>query len=228
MPFFDSAQDKILVIAGHLQTLSQLQLLANNRHNTFGVTKPPTPWNVQKVTQIKCPLQSQSLPIQSSSQSPKGCFKHRYLQRRQNPKASSLLNASQPLYVCWYQSINTKNSRIQHRFSRKCCYFNTPNPRTSISLEKTYRVQKNGNNGATELLTRNTARPHLCPFKHWLTIIDRFHRLVSESVTNRPLAVYKDNRNGKVLNICSNDSKKTMQMVVKLKYRHTNQKNVNW
>ena len=85
-------------------------------------------------------------------------------------------------------------------------------------------MQKNAHNGGTKLLARNTANQHLCSVEIWLDIIDQFHRLVGKSVTDRPLAVYKDTKNCRVLNIYSKDSKKVMQMVVKLKYGYTNQK----
>ena len=91
-------------------------------------------------------------------------------------------------------------------------------PKSDFFVKKRYRVQKNGDNGAKKLHARNRAHPHLCNVKHWLAIIDRFCRLVGKSVTNRPLAVYRDERTSKVLHICSNDLLKTMQMVVKLEY----------
>ena len=94
-------------------------------------------------------------------------------------------------------------------------------PRSVFYVQKRYHVQKNGDNGATKLHARNTKHPNLCNVTHWLTIVDRFIRLVGESVNDRPLAIYNDDKTGKILNICSNDSKKTMQMVVKLEYGYT-------
>ena len=88
--------------------------------------------------------------------------------------------------------INPQTSAIQH-------------PQIVFFVDKTYQLQKNGDNDITKLLARNTSYPHLCPVKHWLTITDHFHRLVGKSVTDCPLAIYKDGRNGKVLNICSNN-----------------------
>jgi len=68
------------------------------------------------------------------------------------------------------------------------------NQKTAFFVEKKYRVQKNGHNGETKLLARNTAHPHLCSVKNRLDIINRFRRLVGKSVTNCPLAIYKDKK----------------------------------
>ena len=76
--------------------------------------------------------------------------------------------------------------------------------------EKCYRVQKNGQNGEKKKLARNKTHPHLCPVEDWLDIVERFLRLVGPDVTDRPLAIYKCDKTKKILNICSDDSKKLM------------------
>ena len=100
-------------------------------------------------------------------------------------------------------------------------------PTLVFYVQKRYRIQKNGDNGAEKLHARNRKHPHLCNVTHWLAIVDRFIRLVGESVNDRPLAIYKDDKTGKILNICSNDSKKTMQMVVKLEYGYTEKEDLD-
>ena len=88
-------------------------------------------------------------------------------------------------------------------------------------IEKCYRMQKNEQNGEKRKLARNAKFPHLCPVEDWLDIVERFLRLLGLTVTDQPLAIYKCVKTNKVLNICSNDSKKLMQKIVSTTYNIT-------
>ena len=79
-------------------------------------------------------------------------------------------------------------------------------------------MQKNGYNGEKRKLARNKQFPHLCPVEDWLDIVEQILRLLGPTVTDRPLAIYKCEKSNKVLNICSNDSKKLMQKIVRTTY----------
>ena len=93
--------------------------------------------------------------------------------------------------------------------------------------EKCYRMQKNGYNGEKRKLARNKQFPHLCPVEDWLDIVDRFLRLLGPTVTDRPLAIYKCEKSNMILNICSNDSKKLMQKIVRTTYEITDKAELN-
>ena len=92
-------------------------------------------------------------------------------------------------------------------FTKKCC-----------------RWQKNGEHGIKCKLTQNTSHLHLCPVKNWLDIIERFLRLVNQTVRDQLLAIYKCEQTKKVPNICFDDSKKLMQYIVRKTYNITDKK----
>ena len=76
-------------------------------------------------------------------------------------------------------------------------------------------------------LAWNKTHPHLCPVEDWLDIVERFLRLVGPAVTDRPLAIYKCEKTKKILNICSDDSKKLMRLIVRKTYDITDKKELN-
>ena len=94
-------------------------------------------------------------------------------------------------------------------------------------MELTFRVQKNGKNGEVKRFARNHRSPFMDQVKHWITILERFARLVGLEHKSRPLAIYYDYAKGKVLNICSDDSKSILQNIVRLEYGITDPKELS-
>ena len=93
--------------------------------------------------------------------------------------------------------------------------------------QKCYCIQKNNKNSQKKKLGWNKTHPHLGPVKDWLDIVDRFLRLVGPTVTDRPLAIYKCEKTKKILNICTDDSKKLMRFIVQKTYDITNKKELS-
>ena len=87
--------------------------------------------------------------------------------------------------------------------------------------KKFYRMQKNGYNGGKHKLPWNKQFLHLCPVEDWLDIVERFLCLLGPTVTHRPLAIYKCEKSNKFFNICSDNSKKLMQKIVRTTYEIT-------
>lgn len=94
-------------------------------------------------------------------------------------------------------------------------------------VELTFRVQKNGKNGEVKRFARNHRSPFMDQITHWITILERFSRLVGLEDKTRPLAIYYDYAKGKVLNICSDDSKSILQNIVRLEYGITDPKELS-
>ena len=84
----------------------------------------------------------------------------------------------------------------------------------------TYRWQKNLAHGEKKYYTRNKENTACDSVGHLLDICDRSTRLLGVSVTNRPLAVYRD-ANGSIYHITSTDVEITMQDLAKTVYNIT-------
>jgi hypothetical protein len=146
---------------------------------------------------------------------PAGCRRIEWCQPYSNPDPSKApdLNDRKETYVFCVDDVQflgigqfrlTTQRAISHREE---VYY----------VELTFRMQKNGKHGEVKRYSRNTR----------IVILERFHRLVGLDNKQRPFAIYYDCNKKKTMNICSNDSKRLMQNIVRLEYGITDIKELS-
>lgn len=91
-------------------------------------------------------------------------------------------------------------------------------PEKVVSLDITFRTQKNGNNGERRLFTRNTRDPNLDVVSHWLQIASRFVRLVGWQDTTTPLSVYQQYGSTAIRIVTAGEIETTMRRLAATSY----------